>query len=267
MTDDRARCLTAFERYYHDHYRRMTKFAAGDGAGSSAVFDEGALLKLYGDYCRDSAARLYDSVMKAVPFLPERARESGDLAILDISCFATTQIFRIVFPNAAIHACDKHLKWLEFLEGVEGRRCNLETEALPYPDGAFDLVIFTETLEHIPRSPYTVLGEVRRVLKPGGVLLFSVPNLNSLLNRIKMALGRPVLSVELAYSDSFGHFREYTMDEVLHLLRSLGFEVGHHEHVYYRSDAARASGAQLLLRPLTTAVPAFRPVCLAVARK
>jgi ubiquinone/menaquinone biosynthesis C-methylase UbiE len=46
---------------------------------------------------------------------------------------------------------------------------------LPFPDASFDYVFCIEVLEHVP-NPYDTLGEIRRVLKPDGVLVLSVPN-------------------------------------------------------------------------------------------
>lgn len=45
-----------------------------------------------------------------------------------------------------------------------------DIEALPYPDGAFDLVIANHMLYHVPDRS-TALREVRRVLRPGGYLV------------------------------------------------------------------------------------------------
>jgi SAM-dependent methyltransferase len=46
--------------------------------------------------------------------------------------------------------------------------------ALPFPDSAFDAVICSEVLEHIPQLS-RVLNEINRVLRPGGHLVVSVP--------------------------------------------------------------------------------------------
>jgi SAM-dependent methyltransferase len=46
---------------------------------------------------------------------------------------------------------------------------------LPFGDDEFDLVVSFETIEHVP-DPKTVLDELARVLKPGGLLLISTPN-------------------------------------------------------------------------------------------
>ncbi|MBU1148726.1 class I SAM-dependent methyltransferase [Patescibacteria group bacterium] len=49
-----------------------------------------------------------------------------------------------------------------------------DAEHLPYPDQQFDTVICTETLEHLVR-PDLAASEIKRVLKPGGILIGSVP--------------------------------------------------------------------------------------------
>jgi SAM-dependent methyltransferase len=47
-------------------------------------------------------------------------------------------------------------------------------EQLPLRDGFFDLVICTQVLEYV-EDPCKVIGEIHRVLKPGGCLLLSAP--------------------------------------------------------------------------------------------
>lgn len=50
-------------------------------------------------------------------------------------------------------------------------------QPLPYLDQTFDFVNMNEVIEHIPRTEITFyLGEIRRVLKPGGQLLVTTPN-------------------------------------------------------------------------------------------
>ncbi len=45
---------------------------------------------------------------------------------------------------------------------------------IPFPDGEFDYVFSTEVMEHVP-EPKDFLKEIHRVLKPGGVLILTVP--------------------------------------------------------------------------------------------
>lgn len=51
---------------------------------------------------------------------------------------------------------------------------DVDMQAMPYPDASFDLVIHSDTLEHIPH-PIRALEECRRILKPGGACLYTVP--------------------------------------------------------------------------------------------
>jgi len=60
------------------------------------------------------------------------------------------------------------------ITGIEDR--------LPFKDKKFDFVLLTEVLEHI-FDPISLLKEIHRVLKDGGVVVCSVPNTSFILNR------------------------------------------------------------------------------------
>lgn len=49
-----------------------------------------------------------------------------------------------------------------------------DAAAIPVPDQSFDAVLCTEVLEHVP-EPIKVIGEIGRILKPGGVALLTAP--------------------------------------------------------------------------------------------
>jgi SAM-dependent methyltransferase len=50
-------------------------------------------------------------------------------------------------------------------------------DALPFPDGFFDCVIFSEVLEHVPADvEEACIHELRRVMKPDGTLIFTTPH-------------------------------------------------------------------------------------------
>jgi len=73
------------------------------------------------------------------------------------------------------------LQYSEFVEGgepgklIEGVRCE-DLTRLTYPDASFDLVLSSETLEHVP-DLHHALREVHRILKPGGIHIFTIPRL------------------------------------------------------------------------------------------
>jgi SAM-dependent methyltransferase len=63
-------------------------------------------------------------------------------------------------------------------------------EPLPFEDASFDVVVAGEFLEHV-REPEAVVAEVRRVLRPDGTFVGSVPNAFRLQSRLLFLLGRP----------------------------------------------------------------------------
>lgn len=56
---------------------------------------------------------------------------------------------------------------------VDGVRCE-DVQQLSYADASFDLVVHTEVLEHVPDDA-RAWSELYRVLRPGGLMLFTVP--------------------------------------------------------------------------------------------
>lgn len=84
---------------------------------------------------------------------------------------------------------------------------------LPFPDGAFDLVICSEVLEHIPDHE-TAMRELVRVLKPGKDLVVSVPR--RLPERLCWALSADY------HQTSDGHIRIYRQRELTALLEKAG---------------------------------------------
>lgn len=63
----------------------------------------------------------------------------------------------------------------------------VDLHELAYPDGAFDLIIHSDTLEHVER-PVRALEECRRVLAPAGRLCFTVPIIIGRLTRSRAGL-------------------------------------------------------------------------------
>jgi len=72
--------------------------------------------------------------------------------------------------------------------GIETRWADVD-EPLPFGDESFDVVVAGELLEHV-RDPAGLVGEVSRVLRPGGTFVASVPNAFRLKNRLRFLLGR-----------------------------------------------------------------------------
>ncbi|MEO6326416.1 MAG: methyltransferase domain-containing protein [Thermoanaerobaculia bacterium] len=104
---------------------------------------------------------------------------------------------------------------------------NLEV-AHPYPYAAqtFDVILFCETLEHLVLNPLRVFREFRRILRPGGLLVITLPNALRLANVAAMLGGRNFFDLYWVDNGVHGrHNREFTVEEVVALLRSDGYEV------------------------------------------
>lgn len=96
----------------------------------------------------------------------------------------------------------------------------------------FDFVFFSEVIEHLPVPGYIVLERLRKVLRPGGAIICTTPNLYRLRNVLYMALGRPIFDY-FRYPDdetSLGHVLEYSRDHLDWQLRKVGFTECHVEY-------------------------------------
>lgn len=125
-------------------------------------------------------------------FVLNRIRESGKLALPLLDLGAGSGFFtRLISgerqalglkPGEGIAACDISGSTFK-ADGVTLKECDVNL-GLPYEDASFDTVVAIEVFEHT-RAPYDVIADVYRVLKPGGLLIFSVPNPGHALSRVK----------------------------------------------------------------------------------
>lgn len=95
--------------------------------------------------------------------------------------------------------------------------------------GSFDLVLMSEVIEHLPQ-PDRALAGVRRLLRPGGVLILSTPQPYSPLEVLGKLAFRPgiVQIVRLIYREPIlptGHVSLLTRQRCERLLREAGFEI------------------------------------------
>ncbi|MFL5946109.1 MAG: class I SAM-dependent methyltransferase [Gaiellaceae bacterium] len=72
--------------------------------------------------------------------------------------------------------------------GIETRWADLD-QPLGLDDESFDVAVAGELLEHL-RDPHRLVGEIRRVLRPGGTFVASVPNAYRLKGRLRFLAGR-----------------------------------------------------------------------------
>ena len=106
-----------------------------------------------------------------------------------------------------------------------------EKDRFPYPDGHFSTVLCCELIEHLFADPMHLMGEVNRILRPGGHFVLTTPNVAALRGISAILQGyhpgffhayiRPAESGEV----DARHNREYTPREIHKLLENSGFAV------------------------------------------
>lgn len=105
-----------------------------------------------------------------------------------------------------------------------------EKDRFPYCDASYSTVLCCELLEHLPADPLHMLSEINRILKPGGHLVLTTPNVASLrsIAGILQGFHPQLFSVYIRPRDGVvdaRHAREYTPLELRKLLEDSGFQV------------------------------------------
>ena len=123
-------------------------------------------------------------------FVPERipifvaAVGGPGRAVLDLGCRsgAVTSYFLAGNDVTGLDV-DSEALAVAAERGITPVRASAE-DRLPFDDGSFDAVVAGELLEYV-RDPHEVVRETKRVLKPGGTLVGSVPNAFRLQSRLR----------------------------------------------------------------------------------
>lgn len=106
---------------------------------------------------------------------------------------------------------EEAMSYAEETYGVGTRVTNLN-ERLPFDDGEFDAVVMAEVLEHLP-YPAITMGEIRRLLKAGGMFIGNVPLAYHLRDRYRVVRGK-----KLSISRDPTHLQYFTYADVVALL-------------------------------------------------
>lgn len=139
------------------------------------------------------------------------ARRIGPGRVLDVGCGPGYLFLNLPSHHGGLYGIDlgkfdvyRTKNWIE-----EGNFAIADGRQIPYRSDTFDYVVCTEVLEHLPADMGDrIVEECYRVLRPGGVALFTVPNGSGIAGR-----------------SHHQHLRQFTFKSFVSLLDNTGFQV------------------------------------------
>jgi SAM-dependent methyltransferase len=194
------------------------------------------------DYVGYSEASLKMVVVETVKALPGQS-------VVELGCGPNpVTLFELARRGRMIAAAELSVDFCE-TAALNAKRQNVQFDvrnapahATPFRDAWFDVAILTEVLEHVPDElEKPTLHELRRILRPGGRLVISVPNAASAFQRyLYFRTGRHRDTNE-------EHLRDYTPRVLRRRLEDAGFRIEHLLRVPATNEGFRATKAAWLL--------------------
>jgi SAM-dependent methyltransferase len=185
------------------------------------------------------------------PFIRDALAAPGTRRVLDIGAGEGALTKRLHELGFDVSACDLFPEHFAFGE-VECRRADL-AEALPYEDGSFDAAVAVEVTEHL-LDPGRFFAECARVLKRGGMLVTTTPNVVSLKSRLRFLVsGFPGGFCPLGPPGGGGlkHVMPLGLDQYRHAAAARGLELVRHSVDRYQRSSLFLLPLWVLARPLT----------------
>ena len=158
--------------------------------------------------------------------------------VLDVGCLDGTVAELFLKNGNTVYGVDASRPAIEkaLQRGIKAELGNLE-EPLRFEDGFFDVVFAGEIIEHV----YDIdlfLSEIFRVLKPGGSLVVTTPNLATLGRRLLLLMGKNP-HIEISFTgDAAGHIRYFIRDTLADILHKHGFAIA-----LFTSDSVNFNGS------------------------
>jgi SAM-dependent methyltransferase len=137
-----------------------------------------------------------------------------------------------------------------------------------WPDcgGKFDLIVFSEVIEHLCLAPEFVLAALNSLLAENGVLICTTPNAADLAKRLRLAFGRNPYERLRLYAVNPGHIREYTRQELCDIADSVGLSCKSYSYFDWIKNKS-GNPIKSVIMKLLRAYPAFRPFQVCVLTK
>jgi SAM-dependent methyltransferase len=172
------------------------------------------------------------------------------------------------YPVTGLDVSPERASRLISKNDLEVFKCDVEKDKIPFPDNNFSVIIFSEIFEHLRINPIATLKEINRVLKPGGKLVLTTPNLYALGNVWWFLTGRSIDSspysqyLKLESLGHMGHVRVYSAKEVNEFLVNTGFKIDAVKYRYFKTR-----GKLMLFNVVYKLFARLRPHLIVLAEK
>jgi len=193
---------------------------------AAAGYDRARLRRMLANEADMSFKRRAESVFDFLAIAP------GD-RVLDAGCGRGFYLnfLRALHPRADVVGIELDRPLLPAARrAVPGARLvNANLYHLPFRAGAFDKIVFSEVIEHVPDDA-AALAELHRVLAPGGALALTTPNADypfwwdPINKTLEAALDTHIRTGPLAGIWA-NHVRLYTLEDLSRLVTAAGFVV------------------------------------------
>lgn len=185
--------------------------------------------------CADYDDRAFDSRIPPQRYWQRKRHQivtrfaSGGGSCLDVGCGSS----RILSSLDDVVGADISVMKLRWARKYGKPLVNSSIFDLPFADKAFDCVISSEVIEHIPASDKPFL-EMRRVLKDDGLLILGTPDYGRLSWRIIEGLYHRLIPG--GYADE--HITQYSREGLVHSMEEMGF---------FLSDIKYVLGSEMIM--------------------
>lgn len=165
---------------------------------------------------------VHEGVLKSVT---KCAEPSKNIAILDVGAGQGALSKLMNEAGYLVKACEFNKSNFVYTE-VEFKEADV-SKHLPYDDNSFDIVVAAELIEHL-LDQTLFLKECNRVLKPGGDLVISTPNILSLKSRLQYFSSGYYWSydkLDIENRDGLQHVTGRTVEQYQYLAQPYGLKL------------------------------------------
>jgi 2-polyprenyl-3-methyl-5-hydroxy-6-metoxy-1,4-benzoquinol methylase len=164
-----------------------------------------------------------------IAFITKSMRGRSEVEVLDVGCGSGTLLGLLKRQGFLVRGVDFSSEAAAIAKRDNGVDVAVGSlDEAHFPDQSFDVVTLFHVMEHVT-NPRQVLGEVSRILRPQGVLILQVPNIESWQFKI---FGAKWYGLDIPR-----HVIDYSKNSMLKLLNDSGFVPRRIRHFNLRDNA------------------------------